>query len=189
MDKDNVTNQTQDTQTPPLPEAHGDAAKQQVAEQQTAPPPAVESKTFTEKEVTELIDRLVSEKEQAVADAAKKAKMSADEAAAYDIEQKEKQLEEKEKALFLKELQADTKILLTEKNLPAEMLDFLISSNKENTLKHIDTFKAAYDKAVQEGITKAIAGKTPPAGSEGVASAEGSGSFLKAIHENQVKRN
>lgn len=153
---------------------------------------AVNEKTFTEADVekliTELTEKHASDTQKAIEDALHKAKLTKDELATLEKEQKAKELDEREKSLTLRELQADTIKLLAEKQLPSEILDMVIADNTENTGKRIEAFKAVFDKAVQAEVTKRIAGKTPPSGSN-KKEASGVSSFLKTIHDNQAKRN
>ncbi|MED4377977.1 DUF4355 domain-containing protein [Schinkia azotoformans] len=103
--------------------------------------------------------------EAARSEAEKLAKMTADEKAKYEFEQREKKVEEKEKEIVLRELRAETLNTLSEKNIPQEVIDIVLADNAENTAKNIDAFKSVFDKAVQAAVEARLSGKSPQVGS------------------------
>jgi len=63
-----------------------------------------------------------------------------------------------------KELKADAVADLSEKGLPADFADFLLADNAENTLENINTFKKAFDEAVNAAVKEQLRQETPKAG-------------------------
>ena len=130
-------------------------------------------KTFTQDEVNQLIGKYRSEgKSKAEADIAKavadakaewerQAKMTEDERVKEASVKREKELDDKEKALALRENTANAKELLAEKHIDTSMAKFLVTSDAEETKKNIEEFEKAYAKAVEAGVEDKLKGKTP----------------------------
>ncbi|MDU5141072.1 MAG: DUF4355 domain-containing protein [Paenibacillus dendritiformis] len=110
--------------------------------------------------------QLAEKLEQTKTEAAKLAKMTADEKAAYEREQREAELTRREAAIAERELRAETGKILADKGLPAGVLDIVIGKDAADTAARIDAFKAAYDKAVQAGVEARLQGKTPVTGNQ-----------------------
>ncbi|MFD3260847.1 DUF4355 domain-containing protein [Paenibacillus lentus] len=108
---------------------------------------------------------LASKLEESRTEAEKLAKMTAEEKAKFEFDKRLAQLEEKEKALASRELQAEAVKTLADKGLPSKVLDFVIADNAENTSKRIESFKTVFDEAVQAAVEQRLQGKTPHAGS------------------------
>lgn len=133
-----------------------------------------EPKTYTEedlnKRVQEELAKMTAKHQEDLAtartEAEKLAKMNADEKAKYELEKREQELAAKEKEIALRELRAETlKTLADPKyNLPAEVLDLVLTEDSETTNKNIQTFKEVFDKAVQSAIEQRLAGKSPQVG-------------------------
>ena len=94
----------------------------------------------------------------AVAEALKVAGMDADSKAAYEKQQEEKKLAEREADIALRELKADTRELLAKKDVPVEFLDMLVGRDLEATKGNVDAFKKQFDAAVQAQVEKRLAG-------------------------------
>jgi len=118
-------------------------------------------KTYTQEDITKLQQQFETDKQLAIEEALKKAKMSADEKAKYEQETKLKEIEQREKDIALRELKADTAKILSEKNIPLNMLDFLVSEDLEKTKTNIDKFVSEYNKAVQVQVEQRLKGKAP----------------------------
>lgn len=123
-----------------------------------------DTKTYTQEDISKLQQQFETEKQVAIDEALKKAKMTADEKAKYEQEAKLKEIEQREKQVALKELKADASKILVEKNIPTNMLDFLIGENLDTTKKNIDTFKTEFDKALQIQLEQRLKGKAPIVG-------------------------
>lgn len=102
-------------------------------------------------------------------EAEKLAKMTADEKAKFEFEQREQKVEEKEKAIAIRELKVETLKTLSEKSIPQEVLELVLADNAENTAKKIDTFKTVFDKAVQAAVEERLSGKSPSLGNGNTA--------------------
>lgn len=109
----------------------------------------------------------------ALEEAEKKAAMKPDEVKEYEGQKREAELEKREKELRMRELKNDTKDILHEKDIPAGFAEFLMGDGLEKTKENINTFKVAFDLAVQAQVEHRLKGTTPKAGS-GVGAAASS---------------
>ena len=102
-------------------------------------------------------DREKREKEQRLSEMDEKERS---EALLKDLqEQLEAEKEEKQRIL----LEQDTIEVLNNEGLPIGFKSFLMQENAETTNENIKTFKAEFNKAVQEEVEKRLVGKTPKA--------------------------
>jgi len=92
------------------------------------------------------------------------AKLSEKERKDEELKKREKDIADRLAELERKELKADAIADLTEKELPSTFADFLLADNAENTLKNINAFKEAFDKAVNEAVKVKLRQDTPPGG-------------------------
>lgn len=142
-------------------------------EQNTAEPA---NKTYTQDEVEKLIqseaDRRVnqalSKKEREMAkkltEAEKLAKMSEEDKYKYQLEQKEKELAEKEREFILRDNKIAAMKVLSDKSLPAELVDFVVSEDAEATMANINALDKLIKNAVATEVRTRLASPTPKAG-------------------------
>ena len=128
----------------------------------------VEPKTYTQEEVDKLLqseaDRRVSEalkkqakkNEEKVREAEKLAKMSADEKYEYELEQREKAIQAKEKELALAENKNVASKILADKGLSLELVDFVIAEDAETMKSNIDVLERAFKKSVKAEVEKRL---------------------------------
>ena len=135
--------------------------KPEAAEGITQEKPETAVKTYDQAYVDDLIER---QKEAAVAEALKVAGMDKDAKAKYEQEQAEEKMAKREADIARRELRADAREVLAEKQIPAEFLDMLLGSDLKATKANADAFKTKFDAAVQAQVEKRLAGKTPQGG-------------------------
>lgn len=120
------------------------------------------------------IDRMLAYqaqlRDEAVAEALKVAGMDAESKEAYEKQKEEKRLADREAGIALRELKADARGLMEEKDIPAAFLDILVGKDLEETRKNADAFKKQFDSAVQAQVEKRISGRTPSGETGGGAS-------------------
>lgn len=114
-------------------------------------------KTARAKWEKEFQEKLEQEKKEAE----RLAKLSEKERKEEELRKREEELERRLRELERKELKADAIGVLTEKQLPTQFVDFLLGEDAEKTLENINSFKEAFDKAVEEKVKETLAG-TPP---------------------------
>lgn len=135
------------------------------AEEQTSEP----AKTYTQEEVDALLqkegDRRVTEAlkkaERKQADRAKEAeklaRMNATEKYEYELEQREKAIAEKERALTLSENKNEASKILAEKDIDLALVDFVVAEDADTMNENIKKL----DKAIKASVSKRLAGRAP----------------------------
>lgn len=103
-------------------------------------------------------ERLKAEKDEA----ARLAKMSADERAKAEFE-KEKELFNNERSTYQRDkLVFECTKQLASENLSVEFAEILTGTDAESTKSNIDKFKTAFNKAVEASVEERLKGNTPP---------------------------
>ena len=97
-----------------------------------------------------------------LSEAEKLAKMTKDEKAQYMQKKHEKELSDREAAVTRRELMAEAKNTLTEKQLPLELADVLDYADAEACKKSIGVIETAFKKAVEAGVQERLKGGKPP---------------------------
>ena len=132
-----------------------------------------ETKTYTQDEVDKLLqreaDKRVSEalkkadrkKEAAVKEAEKLAKMDADEKYKYELEQREKQLQEREQKLALLENSNEASKILASKGLSISLVDFVVAEDADTMMGNIKLLEQEFKKSVKDEVEKRLGSKTP----------------------------
>lgn len=127
------------------------------------------------------IDEALKEKERL-------SKLSEKEQEEEKLSQREKAIAEREAEIARKELKADAITDLSDKSLPASFAEFLLDDNAENTLKNINAFKDAFDKAVNEAVKEKLRQDTPPAGGGGTGKGTNSIAELRNKQDQQQNK-
>lgn len=134
-------------------------------------------KTYTEKELQSETDRRVTEalktaQSKWVADyekklksekdeAARLAKMSAEERAQAEFEKERKEFERERESHNKERLEFECTKQLAAESLPVEFASMLTGADADATKKNIKTFKDAFAKAVEVSVKERLKGKTP----------------------------
>lgn len=95
-------------------------------------------------------------------EAAKLAKMNAEEKAQHEREKREKELADREAAVTRRELKAEAKAQLAEQGLPAKLADVLDFSSAESCKTSLESVTAAFNEAVQDAVNERLRSKEPP---------------------------
>lgn len=169
--------ETQKTVTDPAaaaaePAAAQAAATEPAAKTETAAGAGPAAKAYDQAYIDSLLERQKQAQEAAVAEALKVAGMDAESKKQYEKEQAARELETRAAELARRELKADAREVLQEKEVPMEFLDMLLGKDMKETQGNIDTFKNRFDAAVQAQVEKRMVGKTPQSGNSGELSEE-----------------
>jgi hypothetical protein len=97
-------------------------------------------------------------------EAAKLAKMKADEKAEYERQKREDALTKREAEITRRELHAEAITQLTEKGLPAVLADILDLTGAENCKKSMEAVEKAFNEAVEKTVNDKLKGQTPRTG-------------------------
>ena len=125
--------------------------------------------SFTQEELDLLLqkegDRRVSQalkkQEGKMKEAAKLAKMSAEEQYQYELEQREKAIEEKERQLALAENKAEAAKQLAAKGISAELVQFVVAEDAETMADNIKLLDKYFKASVKAEVEKRLAGNAP----------------------------
>ena len=110
-----------------------------------------------EAEQAEAIEKAKSEGERL-------AKLTKDERAKEEEAKRIQAIEERERALAIKEMRVATQTLLSEEGLPDEFIDFVIDETAEATKEKIGTLRKIFDKAVETRVDERLTQKAPRKG-------------------------
>lgn len=132
-----------------------------------------ETKTYTQEEVNMLLqresDRRVSEalkkaekkNAEKVKEAQKLAQMNENEKFQYELEQREKAIAEKEKALALAENKNTASQILADKGLSLSLVDFVIAEDAETMNSNILLLEKAFKDSVKREVEKRLGSSAP----------------------------
>lgn len=134
------------------------------------------AKTYTQEEVDALLQ---SESDRRVAQALKKkerelnrklteaeklARMSEEDQLRYKLELKEQELAAKETEFALKENKIQAMKVLSERGIPTDLVDFVLTDDAETMLNNINTLEKAIKNIVAAEIKNKIPGQDPKTG-------------------------
>lgn len=131
--------------------------------------PKEPEKKYSDADVDEIVKRKLAkaerEKNKAVEEAAKLAKMNADEKEKYEREKLEAELAEYKRKDAFYGLSKEASKMLSEHGIVAddETLELVVKDDAEATKQSVEAFVAIINKKVQEGVKEALAGKSPKA--------------------------
>ena len=132
-----------------------------------------ETKTYTQEEVDKLlqseVDRRITSalKKQAksneakIKEAQKLAQMNESEKFQYELEQREKAIAEKEKALALAENKNTASQILADKGLSLSLVDFVVAEDAETMNDRIKVLDKAFKESVKREVEKRLGSSAP----------------------------
>ncbi|HGP8560749.1 TPA: DUF4355 domain-containing protein [Streptococcus pneumoniae] len=122
-------------------------------------------RTFTRAEIGKMLSaersKWEAEQEAKENEAKKLAKMNADEKQKYQLDQREQELADREKAIARKELTAEAKAMLSERDLPVELVNVVDLTNAETVSESITSIPKAWEESVQKGVSERMKGSAP----------------------------
>lgn len=99
-----------------------------------------------------------------VKEAEKLAQMSATEKYEYELQQREKAIEEKERELAMAENKAEASKILADKGLDLSLVDLIVSDSADTMNANIQLLDKAFKLSVKAEVDKRLAGSTPKKG-------------------------
>lgn len=130
-------------------------------------------KTFTQEEVNNIVsERLKNEKaknEQSIKDAVagaiaeheRQAKLTEDERQKEAKSKYEAELKAREDNITLRENRVKAQELLAKKNIPIDLVDFVVDLDATKMEDKIETLAKTYNKSVETGVTDKLKGNPP----------------------------
>lgn len=117
----------------------------------------------TDRRVTQALKKQAEKQAAKVKEAEKLATMSAEEQYRYQLEQREKALEEKERQFVLSENRSAAKDVLAAKGLDLSLVDFVVAEDAETMQEKISLLDRAFKKSVKAEVERRLASKAPQA--------------------------
>lgn len=127
---------------------------------------------ITAEEVTAQIQQAIQQARGEWDENQRKAAMTAEERAGYEMSRREAELNEREKQLVRREVKAMAIEKLAERGLPRELADALSCDSEAECMKSIDGIERAFRMAVQAAVDQRLRGEIPGAGMSRRADAE-----------------
>ena len=190
MSEENKTNETEVVET-------------QVKDENVDAQTEVEKK-YSDEDVNQIIDKKFAkwqkeleakeqEKEEAVAEAERLAKMNAEEKQKYEYEKLQKELDEYKRKDNQYQMSKEANKMFKEKNINVsdEVLSFVVKGNADDTKKAVNAFIDLFNAEVEKGVKTALSGTSPKARSGGnpvtkqsILAIQDTAERQKAIREN-----
>ncbi|EHG13785.1 hypothetical protein HMPREF9682_00775 [Streptococcus intermedius F0395] len=128
-------------------------------------PEPQDEKKYTDAEVDEIIDKKYAkwkaEQEAKESEAKKLAKMNADEKKDYQLKQREQELATREAEITRKELTTEAKTMLSERDLPIELVNVVNLTDADSVSESINAIQKSWEAAVQKGVSERLKGGAP----------------------------
>lgn len=130
-------------------------------------------KTFSQTDMDNLAGKIRKEEkdknEQAIKDAVasaiaeyeRKAKLTEEEREKEAKSKREAELKEREDNITLRERRLSAQELLKAKNIPIDLVDFVVDLDENKTKENIEKLAKTYNKSIEAGVTDKLKG-TPP---------------------------
>ncbi|HFI0796091.1 TPA: DUF4355 domain-containing protein [Streptococcus suis] len=150
-----------------------EVSQEEVDTQEKEKTEATAEKTYTQAEVTEMIQQNVNravakahkdaeEQFQNKQDEAKKlAKMNAEDKQKYQLDKREQDLADREAKITRRELTAEAKTILSERGLPIELVDVVNLTDADSVRDSIDAIQKTWEAAVLKGVADKTKGSAP----------------------------
>lgn len=122
---------------------------------------------YSDEDVDKIVQKKLAkakkDKEAAVEEATKLAKMNEDQKAEYDREQLEKELAELRRKDAFYNLSKEASKMLAEHDITAddELLQVVVKDDAEGTKQAVESFVNLFNAKVKEGVKQALAGNSP----------------------------
>ena len=130
-------------------------------------------KTFSQADMNELAGKVRGEERrkneqaikeavaQAIAEERRQAQLTAEQREAEAKQRRDAELKAREDAITLRERRLTAQELLTQKNIPIDLVDFVVDLDENKTKENIERLAKTYNKSVENGVTDKLKG-TPP---------------------------
>ena len=130
-------------------------------------------KTFSQEEVNNIVserlkdvkaknDKAINEAvANAIAEYDRQAKLTEEEREKEAKSKREAELRERENSLTLRERKLQAQELLSQKNIPIDLVDFVVDLDETKTKDNIEKLAKTYNKSVETSVTDKLKG-TPP---------------------------
>lgn len=115
----------------------------------------------TDRRVTSALKKAQEKNDAKIREAQRLAAMNADEKRVYDLEQRERAIEAKERELSLAENKSECISILADKGLPVQLVDFVVDEDADTMSANIKQLDKYFKLAVKAEVEKRLASKSP----------------------------
>lgn len=98
---------------------------------------------------------------QAIAEERRQAQLTAEERESEAKQKREAELKAREDAITLRERRLAAQEMLAQKNIPIDLVDFVVDLDERKTQDNVEKLAKTYNKSVETGVTDKLKG-TPP---------------------------
>ena len=130
-------------------------------------------KTFTQADMDNLAGKIRGEERvkneqvvkdavaQAIAEERRQAQLTSEQRESEAKQKREAELKAREDAITLRERRLAAQELLAKKNIPIDLVDFVVDLDEAKTMENVEKLAKTYNKSVESGVTDKLKG-TPP---------------------------
>lgn len=123
-------------------------------------------KTFSQADMNELAGKVRGEERrkneqaikdavaQAIAEERRQAQLTAEQREAEAKQKRDAELKAREDAITLRERRLTAQELLAQKNIPTDLVDFVVDLDESKTKENIEKLAKTYNKSVENGVVK-----------------------------------
>lgn len=97
----------------------------------------------------------------AIAECERQAKLTQEEKDREAKTKRETELRERENAITLRERRIEAQEMLSQKNIPIDLVDFVVDLDLSKTKDNIEKLAKTYSKSVETGVTDKLKGQPP----------------------------
>lgn len=131
------------------------------------------AKTFSQEELNTIVSQRLKEVKDkqdeavknavalAVAEERRQAKLTEEEREKEAKTKREAELKAREEELTLRENKIKAQELLSQKNIPIDLVDFVVDLDESKTKENIEKLVKTYNKSVENGVTDKLKGAPP----------------------------
>ena len=131
------------------------------------------NKTFSQADMDNLAGKIRAEEKakndiiikeaiaNALAEERRQAKLTEEEREKEAKSKREAELLEREQQITLRERRIEAQELLSQKNIPVDLVDFVVDLDKNKTMENIEKLTKTYNKSVENGVTDKLKGNPP----------------------------
>ena len=98
---------------------------------------------------------------QAIAEERRQAQLTSEQRENEAKQKRERELKEREDAITLRERRLTAQEMLSQKNIPIDLVDFVVDLDETKTKENVEKLAKTYNKSVENGVTDKLKG-TPP---------------------------
>jgi len=141
------------------------------------------------KSIETALNKAKEQAEKEKKDAEELAKLSEAERQKKILDNKEKELKDREDKVALANMKLEAIKILNEKDIDVELVDFVIDVDANTTNENIKKLESAFSKAVQKAVENRLKGRAPGTATKNNSTNEnGVTDFISVIKDNQVRK-